>query len=208
MSPGRRILFLITMALGLACLGLSGWQLSRLIDRRSRNKQALAQRDLPTVDLNRTALSGIVSYRRVTGRGQYDFSREIVLRGRLLSGGPGIHVITPLRLTGRDTAVLVNRGFVPTPDAGPIADSSGYREAESTEVGGIAAAVPDAGDGVPLATARGESWRRLDLTALRNRLPYPIAPYYIIVAPLPSSADHTLRGHSLPVRVDPPPLDD
>lgn len=209
MSSGRKSLLLLSVVAAAGCAGLGIWQLSRLADRQERNALALAQRELPVVDLDQASLPEPVSYRRVTISGSYDFDRELVIRGRLLRGAPGVQIVTPLRTAGSDTAVLINRGFVPTPDAGFPTHPDGYREAASAEIAGIAVAVPDEGDGAPLDTPNGETWRRLDLTALRARYPYPIAPYYVIVeADTLASRDHTLRGSVLPLRVEPPPLDD
>lgn len=207
MSHSQRRLFALTVLVSAVCIGLGIWQLRRLAGRRARNRVALAERDLPPTDLNERSLDSSVHYRRVTISGRLDFDREIVLRGHLLLGAPGIEVVTSVRMAGRDTAVLVNRGFVPTPDAGAIRDPGRYREPESGTFTGIATSLPDAHDGQPLTTERGETWRRLDLSALRARLPYPIAPYYVIVAAT-DTGEHSLRGHSLPVRIEPPGLDD
>jgi surfeit locus 1 family protein len=207
MSHSQRLLFALTVVVSLLCAGLGSWQLGRLIHRRAMNRAALAERDLPVVDLNQQSLSGPVHYRRVTISGELDFDREILLRGHLLRGAPGIEVVTPIRASGRDTAVLVNRGFVPTPDAGAIRDPTRYGESASATMAGIATAIPDSRDGHPLTTERGETWRRLDLTALRGRLPYPIAAYYVI-AEARDTGEHSLRGHSLPIRIEPPGLDD
>ncbi len=207
MSPGKRLLFGLTLVVGLVSASLGMWQLRRLFARRAVNERALSQRDLAVVDLTQGSLVGQVSFRRVTLAGTFDFEREIVLRGRLLRGAPGIQVVTPLRIEGRDTAIFVNRGFVPTPDAGSIRDAGRYREPEQASLAGIAVSTPDDHDGMPLATRLGETWRRLDLTALRARLPYPIAPYYVIAAAA-DTGGHSLRGHTLPLRVEPPPLDD
>lgn len=209
MSSGRKSLLLLTVLVAAGCAGLGVWQLSRLAERQERNGLALAQRDLPVVDLNRTSLPESVSYRRVTVSGTYDFDRELVIRGRLLRGNPGVQIVTPIHIAGSDTAVLINRGFVPTPDAGFPASSAGYREASTADIAGIAMAVPDESDGAPLDTPKGETWRRLDLTALRARYPYPIASYYVLIeADTLATRDHTIRGRVLPVRVEPPPLDD
>jgi surfeit locus 1 family protein len=160
------------------------------------------------VDLNRYPLVEPVIYRRVRVHGAFDFDREILLRGRVFRGTPGIQVVTPLLLANQDTAVLVNRGFVPTPDAGPIDDRERYREPEVTDVDGIALAIPDAGDGNPIHHRGRTSWRRLDLSALRRAMPYPLARYYLVIEPPTSSSEHTVKGHSLPIRIDPPALDD
>jgi cytochrome oxidase assembly protein ShyY1 len=53
-----------------------------------------------------------------------------------------------------------------------------------------------------------ETWQRLDLAAIRRRVPYPIAPYYLIVeADSTHPAEHTVRGRTLPIRIAPPALD-
>jgi surfeit locus 1 family protein len=169
----------------------------------------MSQRELPVVDLNRDRLTGPVAYRRATVRGQYDFDRELVIRGRLYRGTPGVHIVTPLRPEGADTAVLVNRGFVPTPDAGFPPSPLPYREPLGGTIEGIAIGIPDAGDGQPLETDRGVTWHRLDLSAVRARLPYPVAPYYLIEeADSTKTPEHTIKGHVIPIRIEPPPLDD
>jgi surfeit locus 1 family protein len=209
MSSSRTVLFAVAVLVSLVADGLGLWQFNRLLVRRRWNDAAMGQRDLAPVDLTTTPLPAASEYRRVRVVGRYDFEREIALRGRVYRGAPGVQIVTPLRLAAHDTAILVNRGFVPTPDAGLLASSQGYREPDSVGFEGVALTVPDAGDGGPLATEGGTTWHRLDLTALRAVLPYPVAPYYLIVAVDSSvSREHTLRGHTLPVRIDPPALDD
>jgi surfeit locus 1 family protein len=207
MSPSRYALFALTVAVAAAASGLGAWQLGRHFDRRDRNRQAVANAGAEVVDLTMDALQPPIRHRRVTARGSYDEAREFVIRGRLLHGNPGAQIVTPLRIPGRDTALLVNRGFVPSPDAG-FPRRGGYAESGPVVVAGVALDLPDEGDGHPLATAAGETWGRLDRTQMRARLPYPIWPYYL-VAGVDSTVtrDHTLKGRVLPVRIEVPPLD-
>lgn len=209
MSSGRRILLVLSLAAGLGAASLGVWQLRRLLARRAWNAAAMAARELPEVDLTAASLPPGANYRRVRLAGRFDFSHEIAIRGRLLRGTPGIQVITPLRIPGRDTAILVHRGFVPTSDAGLPATTAFYSEPDSTVLAGIALTVPDEGDGGPLDTDRGRTWHRLDLSAIRRATPYPVGPHYVIMdADTLHTREHTLRGHSLPIRIEPPPLDD
>ena len=114
---------------------------------------------------------------------------------------PGVEVVTPLRLTGSDTAVLVLRGYVPSADAISY-DSAIHREADSGAVAGVAMAVPiDSAGAAPAERGGALTWRRLDLGTLRNRLPYPLAPVYII-------ADSPATTLPAPRRSRPPVLDD
>lgn len=208
-SPGRNAFYFLALVIGVGCTVLGLWQLDRLRDRRERNRLAISQRDLAPVDLDRGSLDGEIGYRQVTLSGRYDYQQEFAIRGRVYRGTPGIQVVTPLRLAGRDTAILVTRGFVPSPDAGRLPSTERYREPEEAAVRGIAIGMPDAGDGTPITTPLGETWHRLDLTAMRARLPYPIARFYVIAEVDPESPrDHTIKGRQLPIRIDPPPLDD
>jgi surfeit locus 1 family protein len=204
---GRYSLLGVTVLAAAACAALGVWQLRRLEARRTANLRSLSQRDLPPVDLNRE-LPTELTYRRVTVVGRYDLANEFVLRSRALRGSPGVQVVTPLRLPGRDTALLVNRGFVPAADAAYPGPGLTYREPADAEVRGVALPVPDEGDGAPLGMPRGETWRRLDRTAMGARLSYPLAPYYIIAeADAGSGVDHAPGGRVLPIRIEPPSLD-
>jgi surfeit locus 1 family protein len=181
------------------CIRLGVWQLDRRNERRARNAAELAERRKPAVDLAEGAAP--VAHRRVRASGSYDFGREFVLRGRAFEGVPGVELVTPLRLPGRDTAVLVHRGFVASPDAATI-DAALHREPPEAEVEGLALPLPagNAG-GAPISANGRETWRRLDPTALRSRLPYPVYDAYILV-------ESPAGGGGAPRRIPPPSLDE
>ena len=188
-----------SVIVGAVCLRLGVWQLERLDARRAASAIALAQRSLPAVDAR--SLHDSAGNRRAYATGRYDFDREIVLRGRGRDGVPGVEVVTPLRLTGSDTAVLVLRGYVPSADAISY-DVSIHREPEVSTVAGIAMAVPiDSAGAAPAERGGTVTWRRLDLGTLRSRLPYPLAPVYIIF-------DSPATASPAPRRRRPPALDD
>jgi surfeit locus 1 family protein len=92
--------------------------------------------------------------------------------------------VTPLRLAEGDSAVLVLRGFVPAADA-VRAEVDSLREPGTVRVRGLATPIPSGG-GHPVDHAGRTSWARLDLAALRERLPYPVLP--VLVRQTPDSA--------------------
>jgi len=208
MTPRARsyLFFAITLLLAAVFVRLGIWQLSRLAERRAHNRAALAARDLPPLALDDTAATrGLgpngVQGRRVTLTGRYDHAAEVVLRGQAVRGVAGVRIVTPLRPLGRDTAVLVQRGFVPSPDAMTV-DLAPLREEGVVSVAGIAVSLPDSGTaGQPRELNGQVSWRRVDLAALRRRLPYPLAPLLVLQTP-----DSALPSE--PRRDEPPPLDD
>lgn len=199
--PSRNPLSFVvfSVAIGLVCLRLGFWQLDRLAERRLVTVRALERLNLPAADV--LTLGDTGAGRRISATGRYDFEREFVLRGRARDGVPGVEVVTPLVIAGSDTAVLVLRGYVPSADAISY-DVRIHREPDSTTVNGIASAVPlDSAGAAPSERNGAETWRRLDLASIRKRLPYPVAPLYVI-------ADSPVTALPAPRRSMPPALDD
>jgi surfeit locus 1 family protein len=185
------------VALVFARLGL--WQVSRLRERRAANVVALQARSAPRIQLDDAApITAELAGREVSVTGRYDHENDLVLRGKAYRGSPGVEVVTPLVLQG-GRAVLVNRGFLPTPDA-VTAQTDSVREFGRLRVDGTALIVPS-GSGAPLDRSGHTTWARLDREALGARLPYRVAPVYIRQSP-----DSALPR--FPRRLEPLPIDD
>jgi surfeit locus 1 family protein len=211
MSPRARVtlvtVFLLTAAI---CARLGVWQLDRLQERRRANAVALGARAAPPVVLGTAQRppDSAMAQRWVAAAGRYDHAREIVLWGRSFRGVPGVHVVTPLRPARGDTAVLVDRGFVPSPDAVTV-ELDSLAEPGEQRVAGVAVPIESRPDGGgPLARAGRTTWSRLDLAAARRLVPYPVFPFYIRQTP-----DSLRRGSQpgparFPRRLPPPALDD
>jgi surfeit locus 1 family protein len=202
----RSVLFGITVLVALAAVALGIWQLDRLKTRRAANREAGAARAQPPIVLDEAGASPAAN-RRATLRGSYQEESEFLLRGRVLQGVPAVQVVTPLRMSGRDTAVLVNRGYVPAPDAANP-EAATWSEPGPVEVRGVLMPIPDRGDGAPVSSNGRETWRALDLTAIRRRLPFPIAAFYLVAEADSTSLEHTVRGKVYPIRAELPALTD
>jgi len=203
MSRKSLTVLLLSVLFAALTTSLGFWQLSRLHGRRAANARAIALRNLPPVDVGSMGPSGVpeLDNRQVVATGQFDRGEELVLRGYVYQGAPGVRVVTPLRLSEGDTALLVVRGFVPSPDA-VHADLAGLDEPGEVSVHGIAFTIPTSADSGGRLDDQGTiTWRRLDLGSLRARLPYPIYDVYLIEA---RDSVHP----PLPMRLEPPPLDD
>jgi surfeit locus 1 family protein len=119
-----------------ACVGLGTWQLKRLAQRRARNALVAARWALPQLEVrDATVPVDSVRQRRVIARGVFDFAAEKTWPGRSFQGTPGVALITPLRLPD-GSAVLVDRGWVPSPDAYHV-DRTRYREPDTATVVGL-----------------------------------------------------------------------
>src|SRR5688500_857313 len=120
--PLRSILaILFALAAAAVCVRLGFWQLDRLEERRAHNAIVLERIDAEPVGVSElgTDTTGIL-YRRVRLEGEYDFEHEVALTGRSRDGSPGVHLITPLKIPGATRPVLVNRGWVYSPDASRV----------------------------------------------------------------------------------------
>ena len=200
MSPtSHRILIVLLFLAAALCLRLGYWQVGRLRDRRAENRAAAEARVQPPVRLPGQPAPTVLANRRVEAVGRYDHDQEIVLRGASLHGLPGVTVVTPLRLAGRDSALLVMRGFVPSPDAATV-ELDSLAEPGERRVAGVALAI-GAADPKLLERKGRVTWGRLDTAWVRERLPYPVFPVVVRQSP-----DPALPG--LPRRLEPPALDD
>ena len=205
-SLRRIVLFSTTLVIGLAAVALGVWQLGRHAERAKLNRMAVAGRGLPPLIRDSAGSEPLQPNRRALLLGTLDQPREFLLRNRLVAGVPAVLVITPLRLVGSDTAVLVNRGYVPAPDAvNPGAAT--WAEPARAAFHGVLLPVPDRGDGAPVSSRGRETWHALDLRAMRARLPYPVSDLYLVAEPDSASPAHTIRGTVYPFRSELPPMD-
>src|SRR5207237_9133813 len=169
------------VALAVAALGarLGVWQLDRLRQRRERHAVTRAALGLPLLEATGALTLDSARGRRLHARGVYDYAGERVWRPRAYEGVPGVALITPVKLAD-GSAVLVDRGWAPSPDAYHI-DQPAYREPDSADVIGIGMAAP---------RARGD----VDPAQLRDSLPYPLLAFVLQL--LPSSTN--LHGPAPP----------
>lgn len=201
--PRSRLLLPITfLAFAAVCVRLGVWQLDRLAERRASNAAALAQRTLPPLALPMPVVAESLVGRSARAVGRYDRAAEIVLRGQVFGGVPGVVLVTPLRLEGAaDTAVLVERGFVPSPDALTVPRDADLDELGRQEVRGLAFTIGDSADGQPLEHGGRLTLRRLELASVRPRVPYPVLDVVLRQTP-----DSSLPA--FPRRRAAPPLDE
>ena len=203
----RRTLPFVVLCLVAAavCVRLGVWQLQRLGERRLRNEFVRARLNFPIVPLAALpADSAVVRFRRAEVRGRYDYAHEVVLTGRSRSGSPGVNIVTPLLgAAGGDTAVLVNRGWVYSPDAASV-DLTRWREPDSATVRGFVDVFPAPRAGAARSASHANGYRWLDRDAIARGAGYPIAPLVVV-----ARGDTVGMGASrIPARLEPPPLDE
>ena len=200
-------IFAVITALIFSRLGV--WQLQRLGERRTRNVALASRLHTPALPLAELpADSAGAHWRRAIATGSYDFDHQIVLSGRTHDGSPGVQIVTPLHPEGGDPAVLVNRGWVYSPDAATV-DLAKWDEPPHVTVSGYVEDFVHGGRGVARLPSHTNAWTRLDADELRAAFPFPIAPYYVVALDtlVASRTAHELPTVT-PVRLELPLMDD
>ena len=198
----RYAILLVGAVVALVCVRLGLWQLDRLEQRRARNAAAEAQLALPPLSLVGRDPPHVDSmpFRRVVTQGRFDVEHEIILMARAWRGVPGVHIVTPLLLTD-STAVLVERGWAPSPNGRDI-ELNDYREPLESTVEGVMLR-PSADR---RQSALPESWPLFALTAdpapLTSRLTYRLLPMLLRRTTASERMPPSMRLVALPERSD------
>ena len=200
----RTLLVALGVVAGAAvCVRLGFWQVARWHEKQDLNAALRTSLAGPVLRIEGALPGAEVDGRLVELEGEFDLRWHVLLAGRVHEGTPGVEVLTPLRLPSGE-AVLVDRGWLPAPDAA-TARPQDYPEPCPRMVRGIAQ-LPR-GDRRPgLRVIESDSvtvlgMARFDLDSLRAHAPYPIAAFAI----------RELPGRDLPsrpLRSTPRPFDE
>lgn len=187
MTRGGLAAAIVVLLVAAVCIRLGVWQLHRLGERRALNAAYTAALALPPLELTPDSLAAVLRrpddyvYRRARVVGTPAAGSEIVWRGRSLDGRPGVNVLTPYVTRGGPT-VLVNRGWVPSPDAARV-DLREFRGSVASRPAGVLVPLPSAPERARPALLGPEertmSVQHPDPTVLSRHLATPVLPLYV-----------------------------
>ena len=198
---GFRLKIFVALAIVAAAVfvRLGVWQLHRLGERRARNALVVARLDSAELDARQIPHdTALARFRRVRVSGTPDYDHQLIYAARNFNGSPGVNFLTPVRIAGTDTAVIVNRGWVYAPD-GATVDEAKWRDRDTTFVG-YAEEFPS----VKGASYSGQPRviARLGYATVASALPYPVAPMYVVAL-----SDSAIAADRI-ARLSIPPLDE
>ena len=127
---------------------------------------------------------GRFQYRPVRVTGVWDETGRFLLRARGRLGAPGVHLVTPLLLPGVERALLVDRGWLPSPDAA-TADPRPFRQPGTVTISGtIELPPPPSQEGslpvvVEVDGLEVPTYQRIDPGALDTLSSHPVLPFYV-----------------------------
>ena len=115
----RALVWAVALAAMALTASLGLWQLSRAAEKEALQAAIAERQRLPALD--GASLAQALSddqarellHRAITLRGQWLADRTVFLDNRPMARQTGFYVLTPLRLTGGDRVVLVQRGWAP-----------------------------------------------------------------------------------------------
>lgn len=112
----RHLRLLLVSCLTLTCLGMARLQLWRAETRGEQfEREQAAFFSMPiSLSAQQQARKQLLD-RTATARGHWLPGKTLLLDNKIYRGRPGYHVLTPLQLSGSDTVVLVNRGWIAAP---------------------------------------------------------------------------------------------
>lgn len=196
---------IVVAVVAILFISLGFWQLRRLDEKQLENAVGEARYLAEPAEVR--SLVGAapqdvdsLQYWRGLGEGEYQPEHEVLIRSQVFRGEAGFHVITPLVLDD-ETAVLVNRGWIPLVlDQVPVTEAppeEGRLVVEgwidlTEERGALGPTDPSAGRLVVL--------NRVDIARIQQQVPYQLLPIYL------NPAGEEELG--LPVAVAPPMFDD
>jgi len=167
------------------CYSLSYWQYSRykgklayldLVERQDQRGRMPLPEDPGDWEPFHLAL--------VSLEGEFDSEHDCVIINRSKDDRPGVKLITPLRLKGRDETILVDRGFIPYADSDPKVRSK-YAVSGTVRLEGrlkpsqdpqFFFAVPQK---APSDGGWKDRWHRLDIPAMAAQLDSSVLPVYL-----------------------------
>jgi len=96
-------------------LMLAKWQFGRAEEKKILLEMAERHAKEWVTDFTSTTEVDIASirYKQIERRGRYDSDHQFLLDNQIKSGKPGFMVLTPFFVEGSQTALLVNRGWIP-----------------------------------------------------------------------------------------------
>ena len=206
MTGWKLRLFVVFAVLGAALFARLGvWQLHRLGERRAWNRLVASRIAAEPVDLSALPKdTALAHYRRVRVLGDRDYDHELVYAARTHRGAPGVDLLTPIKIAGSDTAVLVNRGWVYSAN-GATVDLPNLRDLDSTFEGYVEEFPPGAGAAF---SNDPRTIARLSHDVAAKALPYPIAPFYVVLTDDRFTLGDSANQARQPTRIGAPVLDE
>ena len=175
-------------------VSLGRWQMHRAEYKEGLQAQLESRAAEPPLHLTGPVPSAEpLFFRRVHAEGEWIADRQIYIDNQIHEGRAGFTVITPLRLRGSASAVLVNRGWEARGPQYPQAPGVEVPAGE-VRVDGLATVPPARFLELSGETVTGNVWQNLSIERYRERTGLDVLPVVVLAdPPAPGLAAFTER---------------
>jgi len=177
----------LVVILGMLFLGRLGiWQLDRLEQRRALNAALEAQFYSEKINLNEADVPNdpeALADRQAIVEGQFDYDGQIILKEQFYRSNPGVHLVTPLLIDGKNQAILVDRGWIPAEEVAQ-GDLERFDEFPDRPLEGVLQSSQTLNSGRETIVEPGQTeWYRIDIEAIQTQSDYDLLPVYLLQTP-------------------------
>jgi len=182
----------LTVVAAVIMVMLGNWQLHRYEERSAINDRIDAADSVQAVPLTSVLTAPTaagkagaspgkgLAWTKVSVSGRYDPTHEIQARGRTVDGDVGFEILTPLLLSDGN-GVLVDRGWVPAPDAGALAAPT-VPPAPAGQVTVVGQIHLSESRPTPIEHRDGRlDTRRISVPRLAEQMPFPVYGAYVLL---------------------------
>jgi surfeit locus 1 family protein len=181
---------LVAVLLGAALMtiGLGIWQVRRNVEKQAWIEAMRARLAQPAVDVA-TALADpdAFAFRRVSAQGELRTEQSVLLDHQSRGVHEGVHLLTPLALTGRAKLLLVDRGFLSLREAEEFLRGDSAGASPPTRIEGVLRPLVQEPlpEGEAAPTSRLLHWNRIHVAALERQIGESLEPALLVRAPEP-----------------------
>lgn len=160
------------------------WQWNKATIKGNLQKDLDARGAEPSILIPSTLVDPqSLRFRKIVARGHYEAQYQILIDNRIHREQAGYHVITPLKLEGSETRLLVNRGWVPALAehhlVPQITTPTGIVEVSGTTVVPSSRFFTLGVDDVSNKSEWQSVWQNLDLGRFSKAVDFPLQPIVI-----------------------------
>lgn len=171
-SLAALVAFLLTGYLG-------SWQQGRAAEKRGLQAEFDARAGEPPVTMGSNTRDPALRYRHGIAQGEWLASAQIYIDNKVNHELAGYHVITPLKLDGSDSYLLVNRGWIPRGSTYPVPPRAEVASGKVNVAGQLSVPTTRFLELSP-QSIQGNVWQNLTPERYRDAMRLDVLPFVLL----------------------------
>lgn len=164
---------------------LGQWQQGRAQEKRALQAEFTQRSSLVPISIAADTREAGLHYRVATARGVWLSDRQIYVDNKFDGERVGYHVITPMKISGTDVHLLVNRGWIARSNAYPVPPPAPVSTGEA-EVFGVLTVPSARFIELGTQTVEGNVWQNLTVERVQAVTGLDLLPYVLLARDSPA----------------------